>query len=373
MSLSPKQRQYLEQVRHKLDSGEFKRTEVACPCRTSTVNNNVCIAQIDRYGLALDSLLCRDCGTVRIDPYLDEASLSDFYAHFYQDLYARNSNLPHLFSYQRIHYGERIAQCYQSHLKHDSAVLEIGCGTGSALLAFADRGCFIAGCDFSDELVKHGTSHGVKNLWTGTLDDAPPAAARQYDLIYLFHVLEHVSEPAVLLSQLRTKLTPDGRILAVVPDLFRIDCHRNPAGDALKFLHIAHKFNYSTAGLASIANQAQLSARQVPPPPREYGPHEDARDLSELWMEFAPASEVDFVPAPSAGDEKLRYLLATEQLFLAGRCPAQQAIAARATKPLATPSPTVDTPPQRHRRWYDHLPLIRAARHFLSRKSKRAA
>jgi SAM-dependent methyltransferase len=373
MPLSPKQRQYLEQVRHKLDSGEFKRSKVACPCRTATANNDVCIAQIDRYGLALDSLLCRDCGTVRIDPYLDEASLSDFYAHYYQDLYARNANLPHLFSYQRIHYGQRIAECYQSHLINDSAVLEIGCGTGSALLAFADRGCFVAGCDFSDELVKHGTSHGVKNLWTGTLDDAPPLATRQYDLIYLFHVLEHVSEPAALLSQLRSNLTPKGRILAVVPDLFRIDCHRNPAGDALKFLHIAHKFNYSTAGLAAIAQQAQLSARQVSPPPREYGAHEDARDLSEMWMEFAPASTVGFVPAPAAGEENLRYLLATEQLFLAGRCPAQLAIAARATKPLDMPLPIAEPAPQRRPRWYDHLPLVRTARQFLNRKSKLAA
>jgi 2-polyprenyl-3-methyl-5-hydroxy-6-metoxy-1,4-benzoquinol methylase len=373
MPLSSKQRQYLEQVRRKLSSGEFKRMKVACPCRTAALNNDVCIAQIDRYGLALDSLLCRDCGTVRIDPYLDETSLSDFYAHYYQDLYARNSNLPHLFSYQRMHYGQRIAEFYQSYLTNDSAVLEIGCGTGSALLAFADRGCFVAGCDFSDELVKYGTDQGVKNLWTGTLDDAPPPAARHYDLIYLFHVLEHVSEPAALLSQLRSKLTPEGRILSAVPDLFRIDRHRNPAGDALKFLHIAHSFNYSVAGLASIAQQAHLSASRVSPPPREYGPDEDARDLSEMWMEFAPASEINRVPAASAGDENLRYLLATEELFQAGQCPAQLTMASRETTPApAAPQPMASAP-QRQTRWYQRLPIVRSVRKALGLGKKRAA
>ena len=318
MPLSPKQLQMLAAVKGKLESAEFALVHQDCPCLAAANDHDVAIAEIDRYGLPVNSVLCLACGTVRINPYLDEPSLSDFYASFYQDLYARNRNLPHLFSYQRSHYGERIGEYYGNCLSKESSVLEVGCGTGGALLAFADRGCFVAGCDFSSELVTYGTSQGAKNLWTGTIDDAPQDAARKYDLIYLFHVLEHVSEPAALLSQLRSKLTHDGRILAVVPDLFRIDCHRNPAGDALKFLHIAHKYNYSTIGLAAIAHQAHLSARQILPPPREYGPHEDARDLSEMWMEFAPASVIIIKLAPSAGDENLRYLLATEQMFLAG-------------------------------------------------------
>jgi SAM-dependent methyltransferase len=252
-------------------------------------------------------------------------------------------------------------------------VLEIGCGTGSALLAFADRGCTTSGCDFSNELVTYGTNQGVKNLWTGTMDDAPLTAARPYDLIYLFHVLEHVSEPAALLSQLRSKLTPEGRILAVVPDLFRIDRHRNPAGDALKFLHIAHKFNYSTAGLTSIAQQSRLSARQISPPPREYAAHEDARDLSEMWMEFSPAFEVASNAGQSAGVENLSYLLATEQLFQTGQCPAQLAIASRARPPAsALPAPTT-TKRQRLPRWYDRLPMVRTARRWFGGDRKKAA
>jgi len=376
MPLSPTQQKFLEDVERKLRAGDFRLTNEACPCQLAKANDDdISIAQIDRYGLALNSVLCSVCGTVRIDPYLDEQSLSDFYAHFYQQMYGRNTNLPHLFSYQRIHYGQRIAECYQYRLFNDSAVLEIGCGTGSALLPFADRGCFVAGCDFSDELVKHGTSQGVKNLWTGTLDEAPPDAARRYDLIYLFHVLEHVSEPAALLSQLRSKLTLEGRILAVVPDLFRIDSHRNPAGDALKFLHIAHKYNYSTAGLTCIAQQARLSACQISPPPREYPATEDARDLSEMWMEFIPAPAAAGKLAPGVGDEKLRYLLATEQLFQAGQCPAQIAIAHRATPSVpatASPPPKINNR-QRRPRWYDRLPLVRSVRRVFGLGKKRAA
>jgi SAM-dependent methyltransferase len=234
-------------------------------------------------------------------------------------------------------------------------------------MVFADRGCFVAGCDFSSELVNYGTNQGVKNLWTGTIDDAPPVAHRQYDLIYLFHVLEHVSRPAELLSQLRSKLAPDGRILAVVPDLFQIDHHRNPAGNALIFLHIAHKFNYSTAGLSFIAKQAGLSARQISPPPREYAAHEDARDLSEMWVEFTPSTAALCHPTARVGEERLRQLLATEQMFLTGDCPAQEVIVARTTKSSAEPCPAPRTSGSRRDRWYDRVPLVRAARNYLRR------
>jgi SAM-dependent methyltransferase len=371
MPLSPKQQQLVADVKRKLETGEFRLINQQCPCLAGDADDDVCIAEIDRYGLPINSILCLACGQARADPYLNEESLGDFYAHYYQDLYARNVNLPHLFSYQRMHYGERIAACYDSLLNKDSSVLEIGCGTGSSLLAFSKRECFTAGCDFSGELVRYGTKQGIQNLWTGTIEDAPVFAAREYDLIYLFHVLEHVSQPVELLAQLRSKLTEGGRILAVVPDLSRIDVHRNPAGDALKFLHIAHKFKFSVIGLGYVAQQAGVSATRVTPPAREYGPTENARDLSEMWIEFRPDAR-HCEHTARAGEEVLRYLLATEQRFLAGECPAQLAIANG--RAIATTSARRALGKRSERvRWYDKWPVIRTARRWLGRTRKKAA
>jgi SAM-dependent methyltransferase len=343
------------------------------PCCCGGVGDDVCIAQIDRYGLPLNSVLCLQCGTVRTDPYLDDASLDEFYSRHYQHLYGRNKNLPQLFDYQRVHYGDRIAALYASQLTADSAVLEVGCGTGGATLAFAHRGCFVAGCDFSPELVSYGSSLGIGNLWIGPVDAAPAQADRQYNLVYLFHVLEHVQKPAHLLAQLRDRLTPYGRILAVVPDLFRIDVHRNPAGDALKFLHIAHKYNFSVEGLACMARQARLSAVRIVPPPRDEAALEDSRHLSELWIEFVPSTAAaGGAPLPT-GHDALQKLLATERLFLEGRCPAQIEMAAREPRvPQARPRKGA-SPNKPPKRWYDKLPLVRAARGYWARRNDRAA
>ncbi|MCX7748460.1 MAG: class I SAM-dependent methyltransferase [Clostridia bacterium] len=60
----------------------------------------------------------------------------------------------------------------------------------------------------------------VVNFTSGKLENLP---AKNYNLIILWHVLEHVPNPCGILSQLREKLLPGGILLIQVPDL-----HRNP-------------------------------------------------------------------------------------------------------------------------------------------------
>jgi hypothetical protein len=157
--------------------------------------------------------------------------------------------------------------------------------------------------------------------------------------------------------------------LAVVPDLSHIAVHRNPAGDALKFLHVAHKFNYSAAGLSSIASQAGYVAREVTAPPRGET-LEDARDLAEMWMELVVSdAKAPSIPA-SAGRDMLNYLLATEKAFAAGQCPAQIAIAQRAAaqpRPPQSPAGLANLPVPKKpmpKKWYENVPLLGMARRY---------
>ena len=75
--LQPDQLKYIDEVKSKINK-EFTLVPISCPCQKSGAKNDVVISEIDRYGLPLQSVLCNDCGTVRIDPYLDRDSLSDF-------------------------------------------------------------------------------------------------------------------------------------------------------------------------------------------------------------------------------------------------------------------------------------------------------
>lgn len=324
LTASSKQQSRLEEFRKLLASGRYRLVHEPCPCGTN--GEEVVLSEVDRYGLPLQSVLCRTCGTVRIDPYLDAESLENFYRELYQELYGRALEPTAYFERQRA-YGRKIrASMFGNEPARDRSVLEVGCGAGGGLLEFAQAGFRVAGCDMSDRVIAEGTSRGVPNLHVGSTTELLRACPEQrFDLIFLHHVYEHVGDPVPLLQELRSALHPQGRILIVVPELYGIDRHPNPAGDALTFFHIAHKYNYSYRGLSSVARHAELAATRVVPPRKM----PTAWSLSpELWAELRlrSADEREHVAVNGSeptGDELLRYLLRTERLYQWGLAPAQ--------------------------------------------------
>jgi SAM-dependent methyltransferase len=292
--------------------------------------DDVIVAEIDRYGLPFTTLLCTACGTLRTNPYLDDASLDQFYRNDYQTMYARVPQPTAYFDRQRT-YGARIFAHYQHSLPPNANVLELGCGCGGGLATFQERGYRVAGCELDLDLISFGSARGLPDLWHGSVAEMPPALAdRRWNLIFLHHVFEHVSSPLELIQSLARLTAPGGRILAIVPDPSRIDRFSNPGGDLLRFLHVAHKFNYTTAGLLAVAARAGMNAVAVNPP-RDL---ETAwSEMPELWMEFCPASAPAESIAPfGMGHAMLAYLQETERRFLSGsminQFPCQQRAAA---------------------------------------------
>ena len=306
----------VEDFERRMTSGDCRLVRETCPCGE---NEAVTIAEVDRYGLPLTTVLCRTCGTLRTNPYLDDASLDHFYRTTYQTMYARAPQLEQYFVNQ-FGYGERVYSLYQQRLPRGSSVLEVGCGAGGGLAAFEERGHRVVGCELSRELTEFGTRIGVPNLCHGTTQELPARlTSRRFDLIYLHHVFEHVQSPARTLTELAELLTPQGRILAIVPDITRIDAFPNPAGDALRFLHVAHKYNFTPRCLEIVAVRVGLHAAAVTPPV-----HLSTvwSEMPELWMEFSrSASGVVLGNARDVGADVLGYLLETERRFLTRELP----------------------------------------------------
>ena len=167
-----------------------------CPCGSADELDDVIVSEVDRYGLSLTTVLCKNCGTLRTNPYLDSASLDAFYRETYLALYGWAPVMEDYFARQ-FSYGERVLALYDRELPANASVLEVGCGAGGALSIFQSRGFRVAGCDLGSDLINYGTIQGVGNLWNGTLHEAPKEVANQrYDLIYLHHVFEHMASPA---------------------------------------------------------------------------------------------------------------------------------------------------------------------------------
>jgi SAM-dependent methyltransferase len=98
------------------------------------------------------------------------------------------------------------------------AVLDVGCGGGGALSRFAETGWFCTGVDSSPVAIA-ATRAALPEAETflGTIDSIPKH--RRFDLITLFHVLEHVPDPNRLLGTVRGLLSPGGRAIVEVPNI----------------------------------------------------------------------------------------------------------------------------------------------------------
>jgi len=311
--LSPNQKVYFEILQSMSDDGRLWFVHGSCPCGRGA--RDTVVARRDRYGLPIDSVLCHDCGTVRLDPYFDESSLGVFYSEIYQELYGRSKDPVEYMERQRA-YGEKILLNFESVLRSgQSRVLEIGCGAGGAIRELQQKGIDAIGCDYSRELIEFGTSQGVGNLICGTVESISitDPDTEKFDLIYLHHVLEHVGQPLATLERIQQLLKPDGQILIIVPDLFRVETHRISPSDCMELFHIAHKWNFSRECLSTLAGQLGMFAVEISPE----GPRTAWTDGTEMWVSFQKEFDERALSGPceGQGDRYLEYLCNAEQEF----------------------------------------------------------
>lgn len=96
-------------------------------------------------------------------------------------------------------------------------VLDVGCGPGALLAAFRSRGWTGVGLERTDHAARHGREVLGLDIRTGSLWDGALAEASQ-DAAVLWHVLEHVPDPAPWLARLHDLLAPGGILLVSVPN-----------------------------------------------------------------------------------------------------------------------------------------------------------
>ena len=100
-------------------------------------------------------------------------------------------------------------------------LLDVGCGEGFVLAAFAKERWDVRGIDYSRAGVENMHPHLLHCVDQGdvfALLEEHIALGERYDIVWLGNVLEHVLDPLTLLRQLRSIVDPDGVLVAVVPN-----------------------------------------------------------------------------------------------------------------------------------------------------------
>ena len=97
-------------------------------------------------------------------------------------------------------------------------VLELGCGAGHFLALAAARGHRAIGFDFSEPAVARAQARGL-NAFCGGVEDLPRivGSTERFDALAMFHLIEHLTDPAAFLRAVGTWLRPEARIFVSCP------------------------------------------------------------------------------------------------------------------------------------------------------------
>ena len=98
------------------------------------------------------------------------------------------------------------------------ALLDVGCGSASLLDLMKQRGFRVMGVDFSSEAAAVAKEENGVQVVVGSLEDAAfPDAS--FDIVTLFHVMEHVTNPREVLKEVGRILRPGGSVVLQVPNI----------------------------------------------------------------------------------------------------------------------------------------------------------
>lgn len=242
-----------DKVQHKIDNGTYKLEDVPCLCGT---RDDVIIAETDRHGLHLNTVICKNCGLLRTNPRLDKNSLSEFYKKEYRDLYMESKEVEEGYFKNMIVRGREILDLFKVHCKgidfKGMGVLEIGCSAGGILVPFLEAGATVKGYDYDWRYLDYGNNYNpALNLCFGGLENLENEGEK-YNLIIANHVLEHLPDPQYAVNLIKGSLITNGILCIGVPGLKNPAYYFSPTKSFRGSLHIGHLFHFTRQSLMMV-------------------------------------------------------------------------------------------------------------------------
>lgn len=103
-------------------------------------------------------------------------------------------------------------------LKKNGKLLDIGCGSGYRLNQLRTLGWEVYGVEPSSELANFGREKFHLKIYQSSFEEAK-FYPNEFDVVTLYHVLEHVSQPEEFLLKIHNTLKTDGELLVAIPNI----------------------------------------------------------------------------------------------------------------------------------------------------------
>jgi 2-polyprenyl-3-methyl-5-hydroxy-6-metoxy-1,4-benzoquinol methylase len=96
-------------------------------------------------------------------------------------------------------------------------ILDVGCGSGTNSLALAKKGHRLHGVDISEAAIEQYCRHGFDGR-TADIETGLNYPDNSFDLVFCSEVIEHMTSPEILASEMNRVLKPGGQLVLSTPN-----------------------------------------------------------------------------------------------------------------------------------------------------------
>lgn len=212
---------------------------------------------------------CTHCGFVRLDPMPPPKELKKYYPSKKYYSYSPKTK-PSFFGRLRsfLIVNKFLSLVPAMPKGKPGKIFDIGCGSGDTLALLKIIGWDVYGLDIDSNAIKAAHARGLKNVQLGAYEDLKRYPDNFFDVIRLYHAIEHLDDPQVCIELVYKKLKKGGQVIIGTPNVqslvakifgeywYNLDAPRHLylfSPNTLRLLLIEHTFkkidvSFSSAG-----------------------------------------------------------------------------------------------------------------------------
>ena len=190
---------------------------------------------------------CKNCGLVYLNPRQSETEIESFYANNYRSLFSGSVSPNSEIIEEHEQRAQRRIDFFRETFPklEEGRILEIGCAAGNFLNLMKKAGWMClgveAGIAFSEYAKKEYELEIVTDLYENI-----KFQSTSYDVISLFHVLEHLRNPTRALSDFNRMLNGNGILFLEIPDVHRASL------DVKNYFQKSHIYDFSATTIRAL-------------------------------------------------------------------------------------------------------------------------
>lgn len=213
---------------------------------------------------ALSIVICKQCKLWYVNPRIKKTTLDSEYAEtYYPDEKMKRINSDNM---EWLQMAERLSELEEKN-PSNGKLLDVGCGIGTFLHLADKNGWDAYGIDPSKSGCTYAKESYHLDVVCGDIFDASFSAG-QFDVITLYHVLEHISELNPFLKELRRILKPNtGKLVIEVPNGESLHSRMQKADWPYIHPH-DHLYYFSTNSLSKLLKKHGFNNIEVGKPSR---------------------------------------------------------------------------------------------------------